>query len=177
MKRVLVIASLSLVWALASPGWVRAQSSDVRELREQVRALLDTTEGTGLYTGRGREMRERVQALLDKFNTLDHPESSSITRQRTTELSSPLKRVVEEPQATSPRTQEVQEPQLVVQIYDLSDLLAFIVPYPAMVTSDIGPFDQPVFPATSATGSGVSAREWAAWAGAWAAWAAAWAAA
>jgi hypothetical protein len=157
MKRVLVIASLSVVWALASPGWVRAQSGDVRELREQVRALLDTTEGTGLYTARGREMRERVQVLLDKFNTMDQPESSSITKQRTTQLSSPPSPVAEEPPRASQPSENVEEPRVEVRIYDLSDLLAFIAPYPAMVTSDIGPFDQPVFPAASDSVSGMSA--------------------
>jgi len=156
MKRNLLVVSLSLVWALTSAGWVRAQSDDVRQLREQVRALLDTSEGTGLYTTRGRETRERVQALLDKLNTLDPRESSSITRQRTTELSSPPARAVEQPVVSSPPSQEAEEPQVVVQIYDLSDLLAFVVPYPAMVTSDLGPFDQPAFPSLSAAASGVS---------------------
>jgi hypothetical protein len=155
MKRILLIVSLSLVWALASAGWVRAQSDDARELREQVRALLDTSEGTGLYTARGRQTRERVQALLDKLNALDQPEASSITKQRTTQLSSPLKPVVEEPARTSAPPENVEEPPLVVQIYDLSDLLALVEPYPAMVTSDLGPFDQAVFPALSASPSGM----------------------
>jgi hypothetical protein len=34
-------------------------------------------------------------------------------------------------------------------------LLAFVVPYPAMVTSDLAPFDQPAFPEASGTASGV----------------------
>ncbi|MGA2068785.1 MAG: hypothetical protein ABSG86_27705 [Thermoguttaceae bacterium] len=154
MNRDLLIVSLSLVWALTSAGWARAQSDDVRELREQVRALLDTSEGTGLYKPRGREMRDRVQALLDKLNALDPHESSSITRQRTTELSSPPVQAVEQPVVSSPPGQEAEEPQVVVQIYDLSDLLAFVVPYPAMVSGDLGPFDQPVFPGLSANASG-----------------------
>ncbi len=120
MKRVLVVASLSLVWALASPGWVRAQSDEVREMREQVRAL------------------------LDKLNAMDaRPDASSVTRQRSTHVgSSPF-------QLPPP---VVEEPRIEVRIYDLSDLLAPVVPYPAMVTSDLGPSDQPVFPDASSAG-------------------------
>jgi hypothetical protein len=158
MKRVAIIGSLSLLWTLAAAGWVRAQSDDVREVREQVRALLDTSEGTGLYTTRGRELRERVQALLDKLNTLDPRESSSITRQRTTELSSTPIRPVQQPALRSDSTLEIEEPRPVLQIYDLSDLLALVAPYPAMVTSDLGPFDQPVFPAAPAVASSVSGQ-------------------
>jgi hypothetical protein len=114
-----LVVSLGLVCLVLWPGWAQSQSDQVREIRDQ------------------------IQALQDKLKMLENGESTSATRQRTTQLG--RTRVREE------------EPEIVVQIYDLSDLLAVVSPYPAMVTSDLGPFDTPLFPGAPVSISGASA--------------------
>ena len=55
----------------------------------------------------------------------------------------------------APATRE-EEPELIVRIYDLSDLLAMVTPYPAMVASDLDAAEVPLFPSPTGTASGPS---------------------
>ena len=92
-----------------------------------------------------REVREQMRVLQEKLKALDVPENFTATGQRTTQLGGRV-RVREEPPA---------EEIVVVRVYDLSDLLALVSPYPAMVATDLAPCDTPLFPCGASVSSGV----------------------
>jgi hypothetical protein len=90
-----------------------------------------------------REIRDQMRVLQEKLRLLEDSDTSSITRQRTTQLGhTPLRE---------------EEPEIVVRVYDLSDLLALVASYPAMVASDLGPFDTPLFPSSEPSLGGTGA--------------------
>jgi hypothetical protein len=87
-----------------------------------------------------RRLREQMESLQEKLKALEA--TPSATRERTTQLG--RSRIREE------------EPELVVRIYDLSDLLAWVNPYPATVSSDLDAAASPIFPSATENLSGVS---------------------
>jgi len=78
-----------------------------------------------------RQLKQLIKALQEKVERLDagRPE-----KERVTQLGSSRLRAFPE------------EPRMVVQIYDLSDLFALAPPYPAMHADDLGGPRRPVFP-------------------------------
>jgi len=119
MKFASLIGCVVLVCVVPSLGWAQPPSDQVREIRDQMRAL------------------------QEKLRVLEDSDTSSITRQRTTQLGhTPLRE---------------EEPEIVVRVYDLSDLLALVAFYPAMVASDLGPFDTPLFPSSEPSLGGAGA--------------------
>ena len=82
-----------------------------------------------------QRLRDEVQSLQAKLESLESAGASNATRDRTTQLG--RSRVRED------------EPTLAVRIYDLSDLVAPISPYPAMLSSDFDADESPFFPAAS----------------------------
>jgi hypothetical protein len=89
-----------------------------------------------------QRLREQMESLQEKLKTMETGGPSSATRERTTQLG--RSRIREE------------EPELVVRIYDLSDLLAWVNPYPATVASDIDSTASPIFPSSTENASGAS---------------------
>ncbi len=91
-----------------------------------------------------RRLQEEMQYLQKRLRSLESEEPSS-TRERTTQL------------GRSRIREEEKEDVLVVRVYDLSDLLAPICSYPAMVFSDLNSSNVPLFPDVSLSGlSGIS---------------------
>jgi len=89
-----------------------------------------------------QRLREQMESLQEKLRALESGTTSSATRERTTQLG--RSRIREE------------EPELIVRIYDLSDLLALVNPYPAMVASDLDSTASPIFPGSTEAMSGLS---------------------
>ena len=89
-----------------------------------------------------QRLREQMESLQEKLRALESGATSSATRERTTQLG--RSRIREE------------EPELIVRIYDLSDLLALVNPYPAMVASDLDSTASPIFPGSTEAMSGLS---------------------
>ncbi len=84
-----------------------------------------------------QRLRDEMQSLQEKLGALERGDVSSVTRERTTQLG--RSRMREE------------EPELVVRIYDLSDLLAPISAYPALINSDLEATEVPIFPTAERT--------------------------
>ncbi len=88
-----------------------------------------------------QRLREEMQSLQEQLRALENAPPSA-TRERTTLLG-------------RSRARE-EEPELAVRIYDLSDLLAMVIPYPAMIASDLDSAEVPLFPSPTGTVGGPS---------------------
>lgn len=84
-----------------------------------------------------KRLHDEIQYLQKRLQSLESEEQSSISRERSSQLgSSRIRKEIEED----------KEDVLIVRIYDLSDLLAPVNSYPAMVFSDLGSSNVPIFP-------------------------------
>jgi len=81
--------------------------------------------------GDARQLKQLIEALQDKIDRLD---AGQPAKERVTQL------------GASPLRAFPEEPRMVVQIYDLSDLFALAPRYPAMHADDLGGPRRPVFP-------------------------------
>ena len=78
-------------------------------------------------------LQQQIDQMQEKLKALRSPEKP---KPRVTQLN-----------PTRPPVEVKKEPELVVRIYDLSDLFAVAPPYPAMLGSDLPGMQRPMFPA------------------------------
>ena len=86
-----------------------------------------------------QRLREQIDSLQEKLHQMETA-PTSVSRERSTQLG-------------RSRSRE-EEPEILVRIYDLSDLLAMVVPYPAMLSTDLEATEVPLFPSPTGTVSG-----------------------